>query len=84
MSAPLNTTSEPPASRHESRLARALRELLTDCRVAALGTLGEDGLPSVSMVPYAIDAAAVPDLLGRTGAQTLEDAFVSLVESGRG
>lgn len=26
----------------------------------------------------------VPDLLGRTGAQTLEDAFVSLVESGRG
>ena len=55
MSAPLNTTVVPPASRHESRLARALRELLTDCRVAALGTLGEDGLPSVSMVPYAVE-----------------------------
>lgn len=40
---------------HESRLARALRELLARQRVAALGTQGEDGLPFVSMVPYAIE-----------------------------
>lgn len=56
MPEPLSTAST-PAPRHESRLARALRELLTDCRVAALGTLGEDGLPAVSMVPYAVEPA---------------------------
>ena len=39
---------------HESRLARALRELLNHQRVAALGTLGDDGLPFVSMVPFAV------------------------------
>lgn len=57
--APAAPPSSPSATtqphRHESRLARALRELLTDCRVAALGTLGDDGLPSVSMVPYAVE-----------------------------
>lgn len=35
-----------------------MRLLLTQCRVAALGTLDGSGLPSVSMVPYAI----APDL----------------------
>ena len=43
---------------HEARLARALRELLHSRRVAALGTLGPDGAPQVSMVPFA--PCAVP------------------------
>lgn len=49
----------PPAVHppHESRLDKALRTLLTQCRVGALGTLADDGLPSVSMVPYAIAPA---------------------------
>lgn len=42
---------------HESRLSRALRELLAQQRVAALGTLGDDGLPFVSMVPFVVDTA---------------------------
>jgi heme iron utilization protein len=41
---------------HEPRLTRALRELLAAQRVAALGTLGDDGAPFVSMVPFAVDA----------------------------
>lgn len=40
---------------HEARLTTALRELLATQRVAALGTLGEDGAPFVSMVPFAVD-----------------------------
>ena len=40
---------------HEPRLSRDLRELLNSRRVAALGTLDEDGLPFVSMVPYALE-----------------------------
>lgn len=40
---------------HERRLARALRELIDTQRVASLGTVGEDGWPFVSMVPYAIE-----------------------------
>lgn len=40
---------------HESRLTQALHTLLTTHRVAALGTLGVDGMPFVSMVPYAVD-----------------------------
>ncbi|WP_342619949.1 pyridoxamine 5'-phosphate oxidase family protein [Rhodoferax sp. GW822-FHT02A01] len=43
---------------HEPRLTTALRTLLNTHRVAALGTLGEDGRAFVSMVPFAIDAAA--------------------------
>lgn len=39
---------------HESRLTIALRSLLQSQRVAALGTIGEDGAPYVSMVPYAL------------------------------
>lgn len=54
MSEPLNPT--PPAPGHESRLARALRTLLTQQRVAALGTLDPDGRPFVSMVPFAVNA----------------------------
>lgn len=49
-------TAQPSAPAHESRLAQALRALLTQQRVAALGTLGSDGLPFVSMVPYAVNA----------------------------
>ena len=40
---------------HEPRLTQALRALLKSQRVAALGTLGADGHPFVSMVPFAID-----------------------------
>ena len=40
---------------HESRLTQTLRTLLTTQRVAALGTLDADGMPFVSMVPYAVD-----------------------------
>lgn len=40
---------------HEPRLTTALRELLAAQRVAALGTLGDDGAPFVSMVPFAVD-----------------------------
>lgn len=40
---------------HEPRLTAALRTLLATQRVAALGTLGEDGHAFVSMVPFAID-----------------------------
>ena len=40
---------------HKPRLTLALRNLLNTQRVAALGTLDEDGHPFVSMVPFAID-----------------------------
>ncbi|GAA6143489.1 pyridoxamine 5'-phosphate oxidase family protein [Hydrogenophaga sp. 5NK40-0174] len=39
----------------EHSLTRALRDLLSRRRTGALGTVGEDGLPFVSLVPYAID-----------------------------
>jgi hypothetical protein len=40
---------------HEPRLNRALRLMFHTQRVASLGTLGFDGSPCVSMVPYAIE-----------------------------
>lgn len=40
---------------HEPRLTTALRNLLYSQRVAALGTLEQDGRPFVSMVPYAVE-----------------------------
>lgn len=40
---------------HESRLTRELRSLLHSKRVAAMGTLGDDGAAFVSMVPYALE-----------------------------
>lgn len=43
---------------HEPRLTTDLRTLLHASRVAALGTLGDDGAPFVSLVPYAIEAAS--------------------------
>lgn len=43
---------------HEPRLTSALRSLLNTQRVAALGTLGEDGHAFVSMVPFAIDSGS--------------------------
>lgn len=49
--APMPAPIPPP---HEPRLTQALRALLTTQRVAALGTLGPDGLPFVSMVPFAL------------------------------
>lgn len=45
----------PMPTPHEPRLSRDLRTLLNTQRVAALGTLGEDGLPFVSMVPFALE-----------------------------
>ncbi len=39
---------------HEPRLTGALRALLHTQRVGALGTLGPDGAPQVSMVPFAL------------------------------
>jgi putative heme iron utilization protein len=43
---------------HEPRLTVALRQLLQTQRVAALGTLDADGLPFVSMVPFAVEPEA--------------------------
>ena len=43
---------------HLPRLGHALRALLHERRHAALGTLDAAGAPFVSMVPFAIDAAA--------------------------
>ena len=40
---------------YEPRFTRDLRDLLATQRVAALGTLGDDGMPFVSMVPYAVE-----------------------------
>lgn len=40
---------------HVPRLTRELRALLAARRVAALGTIGDDGAPLVSMVPFAIE-----------------------------
>ena len=39
---------------HDTRLTQELRSLLFDQRVAALGSLNQDGTPMVSMVPFAI------------------------------
>ncbi|WP_210545067.1 HugZ family protein [Rhodoferax sp. PAMC 29310] len=44
-----------PDTPHDSRLNQSLRALLTHQRVAALGSLGDDGAPFVSMVPFAVD-----------------------------
>lgn len=43
---------------HEARLTTALRQLVLGQRVAALGTLDEQGAPFVSMVPYALMPAS--------------------------
>lgn len=49
---------ETPASPdHQPRLLRALAALLRERRVAALGTVADDGSPFVSMVPYAVEPA---------------------------
>lgn len=57
---------------HVSRLTRQLRSLLHSRRVAALGTIGDDGAALVSMVPYALEPQLgclvihVSDLAGHT------------------
>ena len=62
---------------HLSRLHRSLHHLLHHTRVAALGTLGDDGAPMVSMVPFAIapssHALVLHDsaLAARTGSERL-------------
>jgi len=40
---------------HEPRLTRELRALLREQRVAALGSVNDDGTAMVSMVPFAIE-----------------------------
>lgn len=52
---------------HEPRLTQALRSLVHTQRVAALGTLGEDGRAFVSMVPYAIDGSSAAVVLHVSG-----------------
>lgn len=43
---------------HEPRLTRELTALLRKQRVAALGTVDENGAPFVSMVPFAVEPAS--------------------------
>lgn len=43
---------------HETRLNRALRQLLNAQRIASLGTLNAEGGPFVSMVPFAIEPSS--------------------------
>ncbi|QTD44082.1 pyridoxamine 5'-phosphate oxidase family protein [Ottowia testudinis] len=69
---------------HLSRLDHALHALLHERRHAALGTLDAGGRPFVSMVPYAIDAAAPCLVLHVSGlaahtAHMATDARVSLL-----
>ena len=47
-----------PDMPHQSRLDHALRQLLIEHRVAALGTVGSDDAALVSMVPFAIEPQA--------------------------
>ena len=70
----------------EHRLTRALRELLNQQRTAALGTVGPDGAPFVSLVPYAVDTLQrslvihVSGLAAHTG-NLLREPRVSLLVS---
>ncbi|MBI2748152.1 MAG: pyridoxamine 5'-phosphate oxidase family protein [Burkholderiales bacterium] len=52
---------------HEPRLTQALRSLLTSQRVAALGTLGADAYPFVSMVPFAIETTSAQVVIHVSG-----------------
>lgn len=54
-------------SDHEPRLTQALRTLLSTQRVAALGTLDDQGRPFVSMVPYALDPPSTSVVLHVSG-----------------
>lgn len=54
-------------SAHEPRLTQDLRTLLTTQRVAALGTLDDQGRPFVSMVPYALDTNAASIIVHVSG-----------------
>lgn len=70
---------------HLPRLGHALRTLLHDRRHAALGTLDAAGAPFVSMVPFAIDAAAgrlvlhISGLAAHTGHMAAEPRVSLLV-----
>lgn len=52
---------------HEPRLTQALRSLLTSQRVAALGTLGADAYPFVSMVPFAVETTSAQVVIHVSG-----------------
>ena len=70
---------------HLPRLGHALRALLHERRHAALGTLDAAGAPFVSMVPFAIDAAAgrlvlhISGLAAHTGHMAAEPRVSLLV-----
>ena len=70
---------------HLPRLGHALRTLLHERRHAALGTLDAAGAPFVSMVPFAIDAAAgrlvlhISGLAAHTGHMAAEPRVSLLV-----
>lgn len=70
---------------HRSRLDHALHQLLINQRVAALGTVGSDNAPMVSMVPFAIAPQApalvihVSALAAHTGNMTQHPAVSLLV-----
>jgi len=49
------TSETPMPDPHLPRLTRELADLLRGQRVAALGTIADDGAPFVSMVPFAIE-----------------------------
>jgi putative heme iron utilization protein len=57
------TTMKQTTAMHESRLEKALRELLLQRSVAALGTVSSDGGPFVSMVPWAIESESADLIL---------------------
>ena len=52
---------------HEPRLSRDLRTLINTQRIAALGTLGADGMPFVSMVPFALEPVSASVVIHVSG-----------------
>lgn len=69
----------------QPRLYQSLHQLLHHTRVASLGTLGDDGAPMVSMVPFAIASPLsalvlhVSALAAHTGNMARHDAVSLLV-----
>ena len=86
-SSPAASPDEPTAA-HLPRLGLALRELLQSRRSAALATLdAARGVPFVSMVPFAVDAAAgvlvlhVSSLAAHTAHMAVEPRVALLVSA---
>ena len=60
-------SNTPSATPHEPRLSSDLRALLASQRVAALGTLDENGAPFVSMVPFALEPRSASVVIHASG-----------------